>query len=213
MVLCHRGIWSSVLEQNSQNSFKLAALQGMGIELDIRDYRAELVVSHNVPLGNEPKLAEVLAELVELNYQGYLALNVKSDGLLDLIQKDKNLNQIQHFFFDMAAPEAVQYRSRGLACATRLSEVEETRESPRVEAEPGIYWLDSFFGDWWLNMEWDDFFPRGAKVFVVSPELHGRDHNPAWEKVLTWIQEGKDVGVCTDYPQEFLERMARIYGD
>ena len=70
--------------------------------------------------------------------------------------------------------------------------------------------MDSFFGDWWLNIEWDDFFPKGARVFVVSPELHGRDHNPAWEKVLTWIQEGKDVGVCTDYPKEFLERMAQI---
>lgn len=213
MVLCHRGLWQSKLEQNSQNSFKLAALQGMGIELDIRDYRTELVVSHNVPLGNEPKLAEVLEQLVELKFQGYLALNVKSDGLLDMIQKDKNLNQIQHFFFDMAPPEAVQYRSRGLVCATRLSELEETRKSQKGGTEGGIYWLDSFFGDWWLNIEWSAFFPRGSKVFAVSPELHGRDYNPAWEKILTWIQEGKDVGVCTDYPQEFLERMAQISGD
>lgn len=205
MILCHRGLWKHQNEQNSALSFKLAAKSGFGIELDIRDYQGQLVVSHDVPNGQNQTVESVLEDLAKLNFQGCLALNVKSDGLVDLVKELEHLSDIQHFFFDMSIPETRHYISAGLPSALRLSELESLEAVNMLQDKEATYWLDSFFEDWWLALDWDEAFSEGATVFVVSPELHRRNPKDVWMKVAKWIDEGRDVGICTDFPEDFLE--------
>ena len=122
-ILCHRGFWTSGEIPNSITSFRLAAQAGFGIELDIRDHDRELVVSHDFPENESPTLERVLEELSDLGFDGYLALNVKSDGLVELITDLEVLASMRHFFFDMTVPESRRYQSAGLAVARRLSEL------------------------------------------------------------------------------------------
>ena len=89
--------------------------------------------------------------------------------------------------------------------AIRLSELESLEAANLIQDKETIYWLDSFSKDWWLDLDWDEAFNEDATVFVVSPELHCRDPKAAWIKVAKWIDEGRKVGICTDFPDDFLE--------
>ena len=205
LILCHRGLWAPKIAQNSTSSFTAAARNGFGIELDIRDFMGELVVSHDVPIGKPLFLKDVLEELLALNFNGHLALNVKSDGLVSLLRELEQLSEIRHFFFDMSVPEIRHYKSAEMQYAVRVSEIEEVSGARRTLGEKAIFWLDSFSNDWWIDLNWDEVFHNDETVFVVSPELHGRKPQDVWVKVAGWIHEGRNVGICTDYPAEFLD--------
>jgi len=49
-ILCHRGLWNKVEEQNTAKSFYAAFKLGFGIEIDLRDQGSKLVISHDRPL-------------------------------------------------------------------------------------------------------------------------------------------------------------------
>jgi glycerophosphoryl diester phosphodiesterase len=49
-LLCHRGIWFTPEEKNTERALGLAFAQGLGIETDVRDCDGQLVVSHDAPL-------------------------------------------------------------------------------------------------------------------------------------------------------------------
>lgn len=205
MILSHRGVWSSKVSQNSVTSFKEASKAGFGIELDVRDFMGELVVSHDVPVGKPPSFRHVLEELKCVNFSGHLAINVKSDGLISLLADLELLSEFKHFFFDMTIPELRHYKSADMKFAVRVSELEDISVSRRLLGADPIFWLDSFYSDWWLDLDWDQMFDVGETVFVVSPELHGRKPQVVWGKVVSWILEGRNVGICTDFPEKFLE--------
>ena len=85
IVLSHRGYWKEVSEKNLSIAFERSFSLGFGTETDIRDYKGELVISHDIA---DEKCISV-KEMFEI-YNKYdntlpLALNIKSKIILSLI--------------------------------------------------------------------------------------------------------------------------------
>ena len=59
-ILAHRGFWQSEDEKNTKVAFERAFDNGFGIETDLRDIKGTIVISHNMPTGDEMTFEEVL---------------------------------------------------------------------------------------------------------------------------------------------------------
>jgi glycerophosphoryl diester phosphodiesterase len=201
-ILAHRGLWQG--EHGNQNTLVslTAALEaGFGVETDLRDADERIVLSHDPAQASAPSLAEWLQKLKAegITDHGPLALNIKSDGLSNLLPK-QDLAGIDHFYFDMSTPQWLRFRAEGLTVASRVSEFEPIGERPQRDI-----WLDAFTSDWFLDSErlFLEQLP-GHRIFVVSPELHGRDKGLVWEWYSNLVQNGADAYLCTDFPEEAL---------
>jgi hypothetical protein len=197
-IIAHRGLWSEKREQNTLEAFKHAFDLGFGVELDVRDSFGHLVVSHD-PTGISGQLQ--LEDVLELfsKYESTIAINIKSDGLIPAIQSAlTNINDTRYFVFDMSIPETIGYLDSGLRTFMRISEFEEI--SSLHKDSSGI-WLDAFKDDWWISR--NEVFQNFKSICVVSPELHGREEETAWE-YLRGIECVSDLSLCTDYPQKAL---------
>ena len=53
VIIAHRGYWKNENEKNKKAAFERAFDCGFGVETDLRDIKGEIVISHNMPLGDE----------------------------------------------------------------------------------------------------------------------------------------------------------------
>lgn len=206
-ILAHRGWWLTAKEKNSLIALNRAIEHGFGIETDFRDYNGKLVISHDpVGWGNE-QFVDVKDWLNQLPIEyGYIGVNVKSDGLSSLISDLFEQYNIQRFFvFDMSVPETIRYASVKVPYFVRQSEME---KEPIVEPiglsiANGI-WLDSFTDDNWYDTELvTNWLDKGFYVSLVSPELHGREHQNIWKKILhSGVYKHPRFMICTDLPMD-----------
>ncbi len=208
IILAHRGLWRHKSEQNSIAALRESLMLGFGIETDIRDDRGRVVISHDSPTGSEPLLDDLLEAYREANSNSIIALNVKSDGLHESVQKSLAKYEIppaQYFLFDMAPPDALGYISRLMPCFTRQSEVEPLPAF--IDRATGV-WLDCFFDDWIDKEAIQRHSGSGRRVALVSPELHGRNREVAWsvwrDAAVSLLHDSKSdrLLICTDYPLE-----------
>ena len=212
-ILAHRGMWDEVAQQNSLDALVDALSAGFGVEFDVRDQHGELVLSHDVPIAQCPSFSSFCEELQKRNIiqNALLAINVKSDGLLPLVSQSLPLlRSASVFFFDMSLPQQVQYRDVGLPVAIRLSEYEHDllRAPDLHHGEP--IWLDGFDSDWWLTEGRVIERLKSRALYVVSPELHGRNPEAVWDWAATKLAEGWNVSVCTDHPHRVEERFKSV---
>ncbi|EKO3980407.1 hypothetical protein [Vibrio fluvialis] len=206
-IVSHRGYWKSSNEKNEIVSFKRSFSLGFGTETDIRDYKGELVISHDIPSGNELTVEDFFEIYKASNCTGTLALNIKSDGLQKKLLSKLNKYEINNYVvFDMSIPDTLGYISSGLKVLSRFSEYEP--ENPLWNKSDGI-WLDSFEGHG-INLDiMSKILNRGKKVFVVSPELHAREYLSLWAELKRYLckcELSEKVVLCTDIPEE-----ARLY--
>ena len=75
-ILAHRGCWGNEEEKNTLNAFKKAFELGFGVETDLRDICGKIVISHDMPKGNELSFEDLLIEMNGRNLP--LALNIKA---------------------------------------------------------------------------------------------------------------------------------------
>lgn len=200
-ILAHRGYWNDQIKPNSPQALHAALMHGYGLESDIRDYQGKLVISHNIAEETSQDAGEVFRWLHERQDQFCFAINIKADGLKDLIQKQLTENHIQNYFlFDMSVPQMVEFQQMGLTCFTRQSEVEP--EPVMYETAAGV-WVDSFGGNDWIDEALlNRHISAGKKVCLVSPELHKRGHLPFWNRLQTFQIDWDRVMLCTDIPDE-----------
>ena len=59
-LLSHRGFWKTADQKNTKEANALSFSNGWGIETDIRDYREELVISHDIATNNDYTLEFLL---------------------------------------------------------------------------------------------------------------------------------------------------------
>lgn len=200
-ILAHRGLWGDGVGPNTVDSITSAIELGFGIETDLRDCNRRLSISHDPP--SEPTVLwfDDVAQTLQASRSSWLALNVKSDGLVEIAPQLPN----PHFFFDMSIPERRRYVANGKPVARRLSEYE-SLESDELDLSEVPVWVDCFESDWYLE---GSNLSRILKIrgmkFFVSPELHGRPFDTAWESIIKLHSQRADIGICTDYPQEFYE--------
>jgi hypothetical protein len=209
-IISHRGYWKTSKEKNSHTALERSFSMGFGTETDFRDHLGDLVVAHDPPNGPSihhpaPLAADFCFRLLaQHDARLTLAINIKSDGLQNLIKTNLERYGIENYFlFDMSVPDAVRSIKAGLRCFTRHSD---------LEPEPSFYgyahgvWMDSFDRDWITVESIERHLLTNKDVCLVSPELHSRDHLPYW----TMLREGSAVTknprliLCTDLPEDAL---------
>ncbi len=194
--LAHRGVWRERAEMNTAAAFRRAFASSFGLETDVRDQDAVLVVSHDPPAADAPRLDQLL-DPCAVPPGTALAINIKADGLAPLFAPWLNrCRGLDVFFFDMSAPE--QRRYAGLPCFTRQSDLE---PEPVLLADARGIWLDAFAADWWHPELVEVHLRASRRVAIVSPELHGRDPAARWRMLrdARW-KNSDDVLLCTDHP-------------
>lgn len=196
-ILAHRGYWKAEEEKNTKVAFKRAFDSGFGIETDLRDICGKIVISHNMPKGNEMTFEELLQLLNGRNLT--LALNIKADGQAEEIKRLlEKYNHTNYFCFDMSIPEMVVQNKLGLKVFTGLSDIVKT---PIMFEEARGVWLDCFNSDWFGESEILDILNKNKKVCIVSPDLHKREYKTVWQK----YKNIDGIIICTDYPMEAKE--------
>lgn len=202
--LAHRGFWVLKEEQNSEIAFIRALENGFGIETDIRDYNGNVVISHDIPNNNSMSLERFLK--ICSTYGEAVALNVKADGLQNLV-RDGVLNYPgTTFFFDMSVPDLMGYLKLNLPSLIRLSDVE--TDTSFLRQSDGV-WLDNFSSNE-LNLEVIKNILGGERIVsLVSPELHGYGYLSYWQKLKIFIEQfpqyENKIYLCTDFPQRARE--------
>ena len=208
-ILAHRGWWSDPADRNSPGALTRALAAGFGIETDFRDLDGVLMVSHD-PARSPDGLNDAawfFGEVIRTGHTGRLALNIKADGLQDMLvaaMAAAGVPQGQAYAFDMAVPDALGYLARGFPAYSRLSEYEAT---PSFVTRAAGVWVDNFNGDYPQIDRAIDVMSGGLRAAIVSPELHGRDHHALWDEIAAaGLHENPLFELCTDLPQAAFER-------
>ena len=196
-VLSHRGYWKAVREKNSITAFARSLELEFGLETDIRDCAGQLVISHDLPLGDEARLDPIIRMFH--NREVPLALNIKADGLAIPLKNALGRCNVRDWFaFDMSIPDMRNYLNEQLPVFVRASDVEQ--DPPWLEEAAGI-WFDSFGADNYDTRRIAEFLGNGRRVCVVSPELHNWPHEPLWMKLKS-LARHPALLLCTDYPED-----------
>jgi len=197
IILAHRGYWKTEAEKNKKIAFQRAFDYGFGIETDLRDICGKIVISHDMPKGDEITFEEVLQILDGRDLP--LALNIKADGQAnEIIRLLNKYNHKNYFTFDMSIPEMVYQNKLGLKIFTGISDI--IKEPIMFDEADGV-WLDSFKTDWFSEKEIIELQNKNKKVCIVSPDLHKHEYKNIWAK----YRNTEGIMLCTDYPLEAKE--------
>ncbi|MCF1436972.1 hypothetical protein GOZ97_00030 [Agrobacterium vitis] len=206
-IIAHRGFWLEASEKNSLSAFVRALTHGFGIETDVRDLDGELVISHDPPRSRDkPMSFSTFLEIYKsIGTDGWLALNIKSDGLSNLVDDFLKKHEIENaFVFDMSVPDMRHYMNSKMNVFTRMSDIEPI--ACCVEQCAGV-WLDSFDEPYTKSSVIDKIAAEGRLAAIVSPELHKRNHLDAWSDWASSfnLSENGRLMLCTDFPSKALE--------
>ena len=205
--LAHRGLWTLPAERNSLAAICNAFAHGWGVETDVRDIDGELVVSHDPPSQGTLRFEAVVDAYREHGCPGALAINVKADGLADMLADAlRDVDPTRWFAFDMSVPDMRHYAQAGLPFFTRHSNLEPI---PALYEQADGVWLDDFNGGFITHGRIAEHLDAGKRVAVISPELHGRDRDATWQQWSAWpLWSSPDVFLCTDHPTSAQEVFA-----
>ena len=204
-ILAHRGYWNSNIPSNSPLALKTALENGYGFESDVRDYIGRMVISHNIADASCQDAEDVFKWLSEYGDRYCFAINIKADGLKEILKEYLERYNIKNYFlFDMSVPQMVEFAEIGLRFFTRLSEYE--TEPVMYEQAAGV-WIDGFKRIDWITAELLlKYISDGKEVCLVSPDLHGKtDYKLFWDKLRCWNIDFSKVLLCTDHPDEARE--------
>ena len=201
-ILSHRGYWKDFSERNQRVAFERSFDAGIGTETDLRDICGRIVISHDMPKGDEISFEEVLQIMAGRNLP--LALNIKADGQAEKIKELLNkYHQTNYFTFDMSIPDMISQIANGLQFFTGKSDI--LAQAVLLDRADGV-WLDCFYSDWYGTREIDDLIALGKKVCLVSADLHGRTTAKQWNIIRQSIYFSSDLlMLCTDKPMEAKE--------
>lgn len=197
IILSHRGFWKNTDERNRRDAFVRSFDAGFGTETDLRDICGKIVISHDMPNGDEISFEEVLQIMNGRNLP--LALNIKADGqgpkIKELLAK---YNHTNYFTFDMSIPDMVVQITTGLNVFTGQSDL---INCPILLDKCGGVWLDAFNSDWYDANKLDEIVAKSGHVCIVSSDLHKRDTTYQWEQIKKAKSFNTDnLMLCTDTP-------------
>ena len=143
-----------------------------GIEVDIRSFGDDLIIHHD-PFS----IGEKFIDWIKEYKHGTLILNVKEEGLEDLLLKYMKKFDITDFFFlDQSFPFLIKTTKIGESrSALRISEFESIETAILLANKVDWVWVDCFSK---FPLSFNDFETLkacGYKICIVSPELQGFD--------------------------------------
>lgn len=197
-IIAHRGFWQKPEEKNTRIALERAIECGYGFETDFRDYGGKVLISHNPPQGIELTADELFAMYATSGKKGTLALNIKADGLQEMMLELLEKYDIKDYFlFDMSVCDTIPYIERKLKIASRSSEFE-----PHLPfyKDSEVVWVDYFDGRTDIADELRKYIADGKKPCIVSPELHGLPYEAMWRMLKE--NEFMDIMLCTDVPDK-----------
>jgi glycerophosphoryl diester phosphodiesterase len=202
-IISHRGCWIKPEEKNTQTAFQRSFKLGFGTETDIRDLNSNLIISHDPPRFDMVFETDEFLNVYS-NSNLPLALNVKSDGLHELVEKFIKKGKLKNYFlFDMSIPDTIGYLNKNLNVFIRQSEYE--LDLPFYEQANGI-WLDAFVDLWYNEKILENHINNGKKVAIVSVDLHNRKYLKQWGMLKQWdIINNNNIILCTDYPEKAIK--------
>jgi hypothetical protein len=202
-ILSHRGYWLTPQEKNQKIAFERSFERGFGTETDVRDSGGKLVISHDMPRGDEMTLTAMLDILGDRNLP--LALNIKADGLGPaILDAMAGRSQNLWFTFDMSVPELIRQKKLAMPVFTRRSEYE--LQATLYDVVEGV-WLDCFHGLWFNADDIVAMLDDGKRVCIVSPELHGRAPTELWSMLRRAGLYDSSIMICTDVPEKLQSEM------
>ena len=172
------------------------------METDVRDYKGQLVISHDLPAETAMSFEKLLQLYSSIGNNLCLALNIKSDGLQDQLRNLLAKYEVRNYFvFDMSVPDSLIYLKKNLNVFTRQSEYE--LNPALYDAADGV-WLDEFQTHWITKSIIENHLNTNKKICIVSPELHGRTYSDEWKlyKQINSKQKKSGMMLCTDYPEQ-----------
>lgn len=201
-ILSHRGYWKTPEERNTGAAFLRSFTEGFGTETDVRDICGKIVISHDMPRGDEHSFEEVLQLMAGRNLP--LAINIKADGLIrPLLELLNKYGQTNYFTFDMSIPDMVVQLATGACVFTGQSDL--VPHPVLLEESAGI-WLDSFRSEWFTPSLVDKIIASGKKVCIVSADLHQRDVREQWTKLRRCTSmKSTNLLLCTNIPNKARE--------
>ena len=174
LILSHRGYWKYQDEKNTLKAFKRSFSLSFGAEIDIRDYKGSLVVSHGIANEKCISLEKLFRTYKSINSTLQLALNIKADGLhLELKKLLKKYSINNYFVFDMSIPDSLLYLRNNMNVFTRESEYETA--PPFYNTVKGIV-IDEFERHWINKEKFQKYLLDGKIICIISPELHEREY-------------------------------------
>lgn len=204
-ILAHRGYCNSDIPANSPKAIKTALENGYGFESDVRDYMGNMVISHNIADDSCQNAEEIFQWLAEYDDKYCFAINIKADGLKDILKEYLRKYNIKNYFlFDMSVPQMVEFAEMGLWFYTRQSEYE---TCPVMYEQAAGVWVDGFKRIDWITEELlRKHILCGKQVCIVSPDLHGKsDYQLFWNDLKNWNLDFSNVLLCTDHPDKARE--------
>lgn len=167
-----------------------------GIELDIRDYKDNLILQHD-PFKNGEDFE------IFLNHynHGTMILNIKSEGIehriLGLLNKYK-INE--YFFLDSSFPMINVLSSNGEKnIALRFSEFEGSDTILSMYKKIKWIWVDCFTKLPITIEKYKIFKEHNYNLCLVSPELQNQDHKIETYKQYIQNEGIKFDSICTKY--------------
>lgn len=199
-IIAHRGLWVRPEEKNTLIAFERALQNGFGIETDFRDCNGKLVISHDPATTDSIDASKFFDLCNRYSNTDPHAINIKSDGLQNLLAPYFALwGSERYFVFDMSVPDALGYIKKNMSTFSRISEYEAYQD---FGGQANGVWLDGFHSEWYGTDEIEHYLSLGKSVAVVSPELHGRDHQALWTKLRPLYTKEITLMLCTDFPLE-----------
>lgn len=164
-----------------------------GAEIDVRDHKGIIVLSHDYPKDDSIHLDEFLKHFPK---NRLLAINIKSSGIeSDIYNILKKHDHNNYFLFDFSVPYLLKSINLKIPCAFRVSEYEK-----ELFQNCGWVWIDSFHESWYDKKYLQNLASLGLKNVLVSPELHNRNNMDENSKIKTLIMSGLIYAICTDNP-------------
>lgn len=201
IILSHRGYWHELCEKNRVIAFERSFSLNFGTETDIRDYKGELVISHDMADESSVKVKDFFEIYNKYDISLPLALNVKADGLqVKLKELLENYKIENYFVFDMSVPDGLGYLKQNMKVFSRESEYEII---PSFYDDACGIWLDEFQGHWIDKETIEKHVNNNKQICIVSPDLHRREYKQEWQHYKE-IEKELDINnliICTDYPE------------
>ena len=199
-IIAHRGLWFKSEEKNTLVAFERALQNGFGIETDFRDRNGELVISHDPATAGSIDSNAFFDLCNQYPNTDPHAINIKSDGLQKLLAPHLLVwSPERYFVFDMSVPDSLGYLKQNINTFTRVSEYESYQD---FGGKTTGVWLDGFDGEWFGAEQITQYLALGNSVAIVSPELHGRDHESLWARIKSLYTPNMPLMLCTDLPLE-----------
>ncbi len=172
-----------------------------GVEIDLRTNNGSVILAHD-PFTE----GDLFSDWLKFWRGQSIILNVKEDGLEDLILQCLNEYGVSDFFFlDQSYPSIRRTINSGLTrVATRVSDYEDLQTA--LNSGSDWVWLDSFSGNWdYLNEAVPVLAKNGQKTCLVSPELQRTNSSDELHFLQEMIlQESLAItSVCTKFPESW----------